>query len=74
MERFTIHIIFNGEGGTTTEEHDESTLVDAITRLTSGPAARMGMIKEVKVVDMVDQTNFLWKDGRLKYPIPGVHC
>tara|TARA_R100001377_G_scaffold84800_1_gene69192 strand:+ start:483 stop:707 length:225 start_codon:yes stop_codon:yes gene_type:complete len=74
METFTIHIIFNGEAGTATEEHDETTLIDAITRLTSGPVAQMGMIKEVKVVDMLDCTNFLWQKGKLVFPQPGVHC
>lgn len=72
MEKFTVYVTFP-DNSQTTEEHDETTIGSALARLTRGPAASVGMIKEVKVVDMLDCTNFLWKEGRLEYPIPGVH-
>ena len=81
MEKFTIHVKFIGNKfdgvdseGRMTEVHDETTLAAAIQRLTQGPAAKMGLIEEVKVVDMLDCTNFEWAGGRLIFPIPGVHC
>ena len=73
MEKFTIHITFSNDGGSLTEDHTSETLGSAIQRLTRGPAAAMGMIEEVKVVDLMDCTNFEWRKGRLVFPIPGVH-
>jgi len=72
MERYKIHITFN-EGSTHVEEHTIETLTGALERLTKGPAARMGMIKELKVVDMLDCVAMEWKNGRLIYPLEGVH-
>ena len=39
-----------------------------ITRLISGPAAQMGMIKEVKIVDMMDCIVFLARDNKIVFP------
>jgi len=72
METFKIYITFSG-GETHTEDHDEKTLGDALVRLTRGPAAALGIIHEVKVVDMMDCTVYEHRQGRLIYPIPGVH-
>ena len=79
-EMFTIHVQFIGnkfdgvdEGGRMTEAHDETTLMDAVQRLTRGPAAQLGLIEEVKVVDAMDCTNFLWQKGKLVFPVKGVH-
>ena len=72
MENFTIYITFE-TGDVLQEHHNNATLAMALKRLTSGPAARLGLIKELKVVDHLDCTNFEWKEGRLLYPIPGVH-
>ena len=79
-EMFTIHVQFIGnkfdgvdEGGRMTETHDETTLMDAVQRLTRGPAAQLGLIEEVKVVDAMDCTNFLWQKGKLVFPVKGVH-
>jgi hypothetical protein len=47
--------------------------MDAVQRLTQGPAAQLGLIEEVKVVDMLDCTNFLWQKGKLVFPVKGVH-
>ena len=80
MEKFTIHIKFIGDHfdgvdseGRMTETHDETTLADALIRLTRGPAAQLGLIEEVKVVDMMDCTNFHWLHGMVMFPVKGVH-
>jgi hypothetical protein len=77
---FTIHVQFIGnkfdgvdEGGRMTETHDETTLMDAVQRLTQGPAAKLGLIEEVLVVDAMDYTNFHWQKGNLVFPVKGVH-
>jgi len=41
---------------------------ESIIRLTKGPAAVMGMVKEVLVTDSGDCTNFLWRDGKVIFP------
>ena len=68
-ELFTIHIKFIS-GDTHIEQHTEDSVVEAVQRLTLGPAAQMGMIDEVKVVDMLDCTNLLWQEGKLIFPRP----
>lgn len=79
-EMFTIHVQFIGnkfdgvdDAGRMTETHDETTLMDAVQRLTQGPAAQLGLIEEVLVVDAMDCTNFLWQKGKLVFPVKGVH-
>lgn len=67
MENFKIHIKWAGGGGTV-EDHTEETLTSAISRLIHGPAAQLGIITEVKVVDMMDCMNFLHRDGEIIYP------
>lgn len=71
MEIFTIYVKFSNDD-TMEEAHNEDTLLGALERLTFGPAANGGLIKEVKVVDMMDCTNFLWQKGRVVFPRPGV--
>ena len=59
METFTTHITF-ASGDTHTEAPiTGDKLGSTITRLIQGPAAQMGMIKEVKIVDMMDCIVFL---------------
>ena len=53
METFTTHITF-ASGDTHTEDTLESEVLSTITRLVRGPAARLGMIDEVRIVDMSD--------------------
>ncbi len=43
-------------------------LGEAVVRLTQGPAAQLGIVTEVKVVDANDLCNFLWKDGKVVFP------
>ena len=40
----------------------------AVARLTRGPAATLGIVKEVRVVDTTDCLNFLWKNGEVVFP------
>jgi hypothetical protein len=58
METFDIYVTFTG-GDRMKETHSESELLEALTRLTRGPAAAGGLIREVKVVDALDCTCFL---------------
>ena len=68
MENFTTHITF-ASGDT----HKEAPITadklgSTITRLLRGPAAQMGMIKEVKIVDMMDCIVFLAQDNKIIFP------
>ena len=69
-ETFTTHITFTSDGGTHTETTPEAKVVSTIRRLITGPAARMGMIKEVKIVDANDSIVFLAKDNKVLFPRP----
>jgi len=71
MDSFKIYIQFKGGAGSMVEEHGADKLRSAVERLTLGPGSVM--VEEVKVVDSEDYTNFLWKAGRLLYPVKGVH-
>jgi len=67
MADFKIHITFSN-GGTHIEDHTEETLVSAVNRLLRGPAAISGIISEVKVVDIMDCTDLLARDGEIIFP------
>tara|TARA_Y100001970_G_scaffold294307_1_gene450233 strand:- start:1758 stop:1979 length:222 start_codon:yes stop_codon:yes gene_type:complete len=42
--------------------------MEAVTRLTQGPAAKIGVVKEVLITDTGDCTCFHWKEGVLLFP------
>mgnify|MGYP001259853389 CR=1 FL=1 len=69
-ETFTTHITFSSG-----DTHKETTRVDqlesTITRLVHGPAARLGLINEVKIVDTMDCIVFLARDNRIIFPPQG---
>ncbi len=68
QELFTTHITF-ASGDTHKEDPiPMSKLGSTITRLVRGPAAQMGMIKEVKIVDMMDCIVFLARDNKVVFP------
>jgi len=68
MESFDVWVEFsNGDSIKETHTGGEE-LFSALDRLTRGPAAMGGLITEVKVVDMLDCTNFLWQKGKIVYP------
>ena len=69
-ELFTTHITF-----TSGDSHKEAPigsdkLSSTMTRLLRGPAARLGMIKEVKIVDSMDCIVFLARDNNVVFPKP----
>ena len=68
METFTTYITF-----TSGDTHKEAPITadkvgSTITRLVRGPAAQMGIIKEVKIVDNWDCIVFLAKDNKIVHP------
>ena len=67
MENFTTHITF-ASGDTHKEDTPESKLGPTIQRLLTGPAATMGMIKEFKIVDMMDRIVFLAQNNKIIFP------
>ena len=67
MEQFTTHITFSS-GDTHREDTNSGQIMSTITRLLKGPAAQMGMIKEVKIVDMMDCIVFLARDNKVVFP------
>ena len=70
METFTTHITFRSGD---THKEDPITgekLGSTITRLLRGPAASIGMIKEVKIVDQSDCIVFLARNNKIVFPKP----
>ena len=67
LENFTTHITFTS-GDSHTEDTPVSKLGSTLQRLLTGPAAIMGMIKEVKVVDQMDCIIFLAIDNKIIFP------
>ena len=68
MEKFNVHIEFSN--GDRMVERDKSLpqVQSAVQRLTRGPAAAGGLIKEVKVVDIYDCTVFHAVDNKVLWP------
>ena len=67
MENFKVYITFK-TGDTHVEDQPLDNLRSTIQRLTTGPAAMMGMISEVKVVDTLDCIVFHSKDNKVLFP------
>ena len=70
METFTTHITFSSGDTHKEDPITQDKLVSTITRLIRGPAAQMGMIKEVKIVDSLDCIVFLARDNNVVFPKP----
>ena len=68
MERFTTHITFTSGDSHKEDPVTGDKLSSTITRLLRGPAAVMGIIKEVKIVDQMDCIVFLARDNRVVFP------
>ena len=68
---FKVIITFTN-GDSHTEEHGGDTLISALQRLTFGPAARMGIISKVKVVDYLDCVSFesRWTGSEMRVTFP----
>jgi hypothetical protein len=69
LKNFTTHITF-ASGDSHTEDTPTAKLGSTLERLLTGPAARMGMIKEVKVIDQMDCIVFLAQDNKIVFPAP----
>ena len=67
-ETFTTHITFTSGDTHREDPITADKLGSTITRLVRGPAAMMGMIKEVKIVDMMDCIVFLARDNKVVFP------
>ena len=67
MENFKVYITFEN-GSTHTEDQPLDNLRSTIQRLTTGPAAMMGIISEVRIVDTLDCIVFHSKANRVLFP------
>ena len=70
METFTTYVTFKSGDLHKEDPITADQLGSTIQRLLRGPAAMMGMIKEVKIVDISDCTVFLAQDNNIIYPKP----
>ena len=69
MEQFRIWITFeNASRHLDTDWCNQDTMIRSLQRLTYGPAAMMGIISEIRVVDMLDSIVFLVVDGKQVFP------
>jgi hypothetical protein len=69
MEKFRIWITFeNGHRHLDTDWEHQTVILDSLRRLVHGPVAAMGIIKEIKVVDMLDCTVYLIQNGNQVFP------
>lgn len=71
MENFTTHITFSS-GDTHREDTAAAKLESTVSRLLRGPAALMGLIKQVQIVDSMDRTIFLAVDNKVVFPKIGL--
>ena len=69
MEQFRIWTTFeNASRHLDTDWCNQDTMLRSLQRLTFGPAAMMGIISEIRVVDMFDRVVFLIVDGKQVFP------
>ena len=68
-EKFTTHITFVSGDTHKEEPVTADKLGSTITRLCDGPAAAMGIIKEVKIVDQNDLICIHIKGRNIVYPV-----
>ena len=67
MENFKTHITFS-TGDTHTEDTTQDNLMSTVTRLTKGPAAMMGMIESVKIIDTLGRIIFHSQNNKIIFP------
>ena len=66
---YRVYITFNtGPRHLDTDWCDEQTVLRSLGRLCYGPVSKMGILKEIKVVDEGDCTVFLMQDDKLIHP------
>lgn len=62
---YTVYCRFK-DGTLMIEKRTDENIGSCLQRLIKGPAS--SMIKEIKVVDQLDCTNFLFSNGRIIFP------
>ncbi len=67
-ETFNVHITFSNGDSFVERDKNISQVRSAIQRLTRGPAAQGGLIKEVRVVDTGDCIVFHAKENAILWP------
>ena len=67
-DTFTTHITFTSGDTHREDPITADKLGSTIAPLVRGPAAQLGMIKEVKIVDMMDCIVFLARDNKVVFP------
>ena len=71
MDKFRIWISFEtGDTHLDTDWCGQEQLLSSLQRLLHGPAARMGIITEIKVVDTMDCIVFLARNNKIVFPNP----
>ena len=69
MEKFRIWIKFEtGDSHLDTDWCTQEELLSSLRRLLHGPAAKMGIIAEIKVIDTMDCIVFLVQNGEQVFP------
>ena len=69
MNSFRVYITFNtGDQHLDTDWCDQDTLMSSLRRLLHGPVSQMGIITEIRVIDMSDSIVFLVQDGEQVFP------
>tara|TARA_R100000734_G_C3292337_1_gene84002 strand:- start:183 stop:401 length:219 start_codon:yes stop_codon:yes gene_type:complete len=69
MEKFRIWITFEtGDSHLDTDWCTQEQLLSSLRRLLHGPAAKMGIIAEIKVVDTMDCIVYLVQNGEQVFP------
>ena len=73
-DKFRVWIKFANQ--TAQEEHldtdwtDQFGISSALSRLLHGPAAKLNMISQIKIIDMSDSIVYMIKDGIQVWPSP----
>ena len=68
--KFRVYITFDtGDQHLDTDWCDEKTLHKSMYRLRHGPISKMGILKEIRVIDDSDCTIFLVQDNKIVYPV-----
>jgi len=68
--QFRVYITFNtGDQHLDTDWCDQDKLMSSLRRLLHGPVSQMGIITEIRVVDMSDCIVFLVQDGAQVFPL-----
>ena len=68
--KYRIYITFDtGDRHLDTDWCVEQTLLRSLGRLRHGPISKMGVLKEIRVVDEGDYIVFLTQDDEVVYPV-----